>query len=103
MGAVPVPDLGPAPVLAVIVGLFHTGLYLLLRGSAELRLPFVLVAAVLGAYAGHALGRLLGDPFRLGDFGLLWASLFAWLGIGLLVAASVLAPAGDTKTGDRGT
>jgi hypothetical protein len=103
IGAAPVPDIGPAPVLAAIVGLFHTGLYLLLRGSAGLRLPFVLMAAVLGAYAGQALGSLLGDPLRLGDFGLLWASLCAWLGIGLIVAASMLAPSSDIKTGDRGT
>jgi hypothetical protein len=97
-----VPEIGPAPVLAAIVGLFHTGLYLLLRGAAGLRLPFLLPAAVLGAYAGHALGGRLGDPLRLGDFGLLWASLFAWLGIGLIVAAGVLAPASEGRAGDRG-
>ncbi len=87
------PELGPAPVLAVLVGAFHTGLYLIIRGSAGRRLPFLLFAAVLGAYAGQALGSRLGDPLRLGDFGLAWASLLAWVGIGLIVAASVLAPA----------
>lgn len=86
------PEIGPAPVLAVLVGLFHTGLYLLLRGSAGLRLPFVALAAVLGAFAGQALALRLGDPLAIGDFGLLWASLLAWLGIVLIVAASVLAP-----------
>lgn len=98
--ASPVPELGPAPVLAGIVGLFHTGLYLLLRGSAGLRLPFLLAAAMLGAYAGHALGSRLGDPLRIGDFALLWASLLAWLGIGLIVAASLLAPASGVQAGE---
>jgi len=85
-----VPDIGPAPILAVLVGLFHTGLYLLVRGSAGLRLPFVAVAAILGAYGGQALGARLGDPLPIGDFGLVWASLLAWLGILLIVAASVI-------------
>lgn len=86
------PEVGPAPVLAVLVGLFHTGLYLVIRGSLGLRLPFVALAAILGAYGGQALGARLGDPFSIGDFGLLWASLLAWLGIGLIVAAGLLAP-----------
>ena len=85
-----VPDIGPAPILAVLVGLFHTGLYLLVRGSAGLRLPFVAVAAILGAYGGQALGARLGDPLPIGDFGLVWASVLAWLGILLIVAANVI-------------
>jgi len=98
-----VPELGPAPVLAALVGLFHTGAYLLLRGSAGLRLPFVLLAAVLGAYAGHALGSRLGDPLPIGDFALVWASLLAWLGIGLIVASSLLAPSKEPHSGERRT
>jgi uncharacterized membrane protein len=92
-----VPDitLGPAPVLALVVGLFHTGLYLLIRGSAGVRLPFILLAAVLGAYGGQAVGGRVGDPLLIGDFGLLWASALAWLGIGIIVAASMLAPSRD--------
>ncbi len=86
------PEVGPAPVLAVLVGFFHTGLYLLMRGTAGLRLPFVALAAIFGAYGGQALGARLGDPLVIGDFGLLWASLLAWLGIGLIVAAGMLAP-----------
>jgi hypothetical protein len=85
-----VPEIGPAPVLAVLVGIFHTGLYLLLRGSAGLRLPFVALAAVLGALAGQALAVRLGDPLAIGDFGLIWSSLIAWLGIVLIVAASIV-------------
>ncbi len=86
------PEIGPAPVLALLVGLFHTGVYLLLRGSAGLLLPFVAVASVLGAFAGQQLGARLGDPLMVGDFGLVWASLVAWVGIVLIVAAGALSP-----------
>lgn len=89
------PEIGPAPVLAVLVGVLHTGLYLLVRGSVGLNLPFVLLAAVLGAYGGQALGSRMGDPLPIGDFGLAWASLISWLGILLIVAASALAPSRD--------
>lgn len=87
------PAIEPAPVLALVVGLFHTGLYLVIRGSAGFRLPFVALAAVLGAFGGQALGSRLGDPIQIGDFGLVWASLVAWLGIILIVAAASLSPA----------
>jgi hypothetical protein len=86
------PDIGPAPVMALVVGLFHTGLYLLIRGAAGVRLPFLFVAAVLGSYAGQAVGGRIGDPLLIGDFGLVWASALAWMGIGIIVAASMLAP-----------
>ena len=86
------PEIGPAPVLALLVGLFHTGVYLVLRGSAGLVLPFIAIAAVLGAYAGQQLGLRLGDPLLVGDFGLLWSSVVSWIGIILIVAASMLSP-----------
>ena len=79
-------------MLAVLVGLFHTGLYLVVRGSAGLRLPFVAIAAVLGAFAGQQLGARLGDPLAIGDFGLIWSSIVAWIAIVLIVAASLLSP-----------
>jgi hypothetical protein len=85
-------SIGPAPVLAVVVGGFHTCLYVLIRGSAEARLPLVLIAAILGAYAGNAVAARVWDPVRLGDFGLVWASGIAWLGIGLIAIASTLGP-----------
>jgi hypothetical protein len=85
-----VPEVGPAPVLATLLGLFHTGVYLMIRGSAGLRLPFIAVAAVLGAFAGQQLGARLGDPLLIGDFGLVWASVLSWLGIALIAAASIL-------------
>ena len=79
-------------MLALIVGLFHTGIYLIVRGVAGLRLPFVAIAAVLGAFAGQQLGARLGDPLMIGDFGLVWSSVVAWLGILLIVAASLISP-----------
>ncbi len=89
------PEIGPAPVLALLVGLFHTGVYLLLRGSAGLLLPVVALASVLGAFAGQQLGARLGDPLMVGDFGLVWSSLVAWVGIILIFAASLLSPSRD--------
>lgn len=86
------PAIGPVPVLALLVGLFHAGLYLTIRGSAGLRFPFILIASVLGSFAGQQVGARLGDPLAIGDFGLAWASIVAWMGIGLIVAASLLSP-----------
>ena len=79
------PEIGPAPVLAVIVGVIHVAVYVLVRGTARGQLLLLLPAAVLGAYAGQALGARLGDPLRIGDFGLISASLMAWLGILVVV------------------
>jgi hypothetical protein len=86
------PDVGPALVLAVVVGAFHTCVYMLLRGSAGVRILLILVAAILGALAGQALGARLGDPVRLGDFSLIWASVLAWVGIGIVAVATTLGP-----------
>lgn len=86
------PDIGPAPILAVLVGAFHTGLYLLVRGRFGSILPVVFVAAVLGAFAGQAVGARLGDPILIGDFGLVWSSAMAWVGIVVVAAAGMLAP-----------
>lgn len=86
------PDVGPALVLALVVGAFHTCLYVLLLGSAGVRILVVLVAAVLGALAGQALGARLGDPVRLGDFSLIWASALAWVGIAIVAVATTLGP-----------
>ena len=85
--------IGPAPILALLVGIFHTSLYVLLRGSAGGQLPLLLVAAVLGAWAGDALGARLGiDILRIGDFRLVPASLVAWVGIGFVSIVSILGP-----------
>lgn len=85
-------------MLAVIVGAFHACLYVLIRGSAGARLPFVFVAAVLGALAGNTIAAHVGDPLRFGDFGLIWASVVAWLGIVLIAVASTLGPSRGSGT-----
>ena len=85
--------IGPAPILAVIVGLFHVSAYVFIRGRAGARLPFLLVAAILGAWAGDTVGsRLAIDPLRLGEFNLVFASVMAWLAIGLVALLAVLVP-----------
>jgi hypothetical protein len=87
------PLFGPSLVLALLVGTFWTAFAVLLTGVAGARLPFVLVLAVLGAWAGDALGGRLGiDLLRIGDFRLLAASIGAWAGIGLVVLFSILGP-----------
>ncbi|MFL5680852.1 MAG: hypothetical protein ACJ77B_09660 [Chloroflexota bacterium] len=85
--------IGPAPVLAVLVGVFHTALFVLLRGSAGGQLPLLFVAAVLGAWAGDALGARLGiDLLRIGDFRLVAASAVAWVGLGIVAVVAILGP-----------
>lgn len=83
--------LGPAPVLALLVGVFHVSVYVLIRGSAGQRVPILVLAAFLGAWAGDALAARLGiDPLRLGDFHLIGASALAWLGIVIVAIVAVL-------------
>ena len=92
--------IGPAPVLAVLVGIFHTALYVLIRGSAGGRLPLLAGAAVLGAWAGDELGGRLGiDLLRIGDFRLVAASVLAWIGIGFVAIVAILGPARRARPG----
>ena len=85
--------IGPAPILAAIVGLFHVSAYVFIRGHAGARLPLLIVAAILGAWAGDTVGaRMSIDPLRIGDFHLISASVVAWLGIGLVAILAILAP-----------
>lgn len=91
--------LSPAPVLALLVGIFHSGLYVALRGSVGGRLPLVLLAAALGAWAGDALGQRLGITLlTIGDFHLLAASAVAWVGIAFVSVLSVLGPSGRSAS-----
>jgi len=86
--------IGPAPILALLGGVFHTGLFVLLRGSAGGQLPLLFVAAALGAWAGDALGGRLGiDILQIGDFRLLAASAIAWVGLGVVAVVAILGPA----------
>lgn len=87
------PQIGPALVLALIVGTFHIALYVIVRNRVERHVLFAWLAAVVGALIGNALGaRIGGDPLRIGDFSVLWASVFAWAGIGLVSLLSLLGP-----------
>ena len=87
----------PALILSVLVGVFHASLFVLTRGSAGGRLPIIVVAAILGAWAGDALGSRLGFQIvTIGDFHVLAASVGAWVGIGISSAVTTLGP---TKRG----
>ncbi|MDO8484326.1 MAG: hypothetical protein Q7S35_05215 [Candidatus Limnocylindrales bacterium] len=83
----------PALILAILVGVFHASLYVLIRGTAGGRLPIIVGAAILGAWAGDALGDRLGiNLLSIGDFRLLAASVLAWVGIGISSAVAILGP-----------
>ncbi len=85
--------IGPALPLALLVGLVHTSIYVLIRGNAGGRLPLTYIAAALGALAGAAIGNRLGiDVLHIGDFGLISSSLLAWLGIGIVAVLATLGP-----------
>jgi hypothetical protein len=86
--------LGPVLVMAALVGLFHTSLFVFVRGRAGGRIVLVLLAAILGAWAGDAVGGRLGiDPLRVGDFHVVSASIVAWVGIIFVSVITVLGPA----------
>ena len=90
--------IGPALVLSVIVGLFHVSAYVFIRGQAGARVPLLIVAAILGAWAGDTVGgRMAVDPVRIGEFHLISASIVAWLGIGLVAVLSILVPEGRAE------
>jgi hypothetical protein len=85
--------IGPGLPLALLVGLVHTGIYVLVRGDAGGRLPLTYVAAALGAWAGAAIGGQLGISFlAIGDFALVPASVVAWLGIAIVAILATLGP-----------
>ncbi len=92
--------MGPAPILAVLVGIFHASLFVLIRGSAGGQLPLLILAASLGAWAGDAIGaRLELDLLRIGDFRLVAASLGAWVGIAIVAIVAILGPERRAKAG----
>lgn len=88
-------SLEPSLVLSVLVGTFHASLSVLIRGSAGGRLPLIVIAAILGAWAGDAImGRLGVDILTVGDYHLIGASVLAWVGIGIVSVVAVLGPGG---------
>ena len=86
-------SIGPALPLALLVGLINTGVYVLIRGHAGGRLPLTFGAAVLGAWAGAAIGSRLGITWlAIGDFPLVPATVVAWLAIGIVTILTTLGP-----------
>ncbi len=92
--------LGPAPVLALLLGGAHAALYVLIRGHAGGRVPLTFAAAALGAWAGDAVGGRLGiDLLAIGDFHVLPASVLAWVGIGFVALIAMLGPSSSSTPG----
>ena len=50
------------------------------RATEALHYCFIssFVGGVLGALVGQAIGARVGDPLRIGDYSLIWASIMAW-------------------------
>jgi len=91
-------SLEPSLVLSVLVGIFHSALSVVIRGSAGGRLPLIVVAAILGAWAGDTLMDRLGiDVLTIGDYHLIGASVLAWVGIAIVSAVAVLGPATERR------
>lgn len=93
----------PAVVLSLLVGSFHTCMYLVIRGRLGLHVVVVLVAAIVGALCGAIIGERVGDVLRIGDYPLLWASALAWMGILAVAGASTLAKGGPDERGAGGS
>jgi hypothetical protein len=88
----------PSLVLSVLVGIFHAALSVLIRGSAGGRLPILVAAAILGAWAGDAMfGRLGIGIGTLGDYNLIGASIVAWLGIAIVSVVATLGPSPERQ------
>ena len=86
------PHVAPAVVLSVLVGLFDSCLYLLLRGVVRPHLLVVVPASIVGAYIGQAVGGRVGDPVQIGDFSLVWAFVVAWVAILIVVSLASIMP-----------
>ena len=84
----------PALILGVLVGIFNAAAvraHPRLAPAAGCRCSSV--AAILGAWAGDALGARLGlDLLPIGDFRLVAASVVAWLGIAFVSVVAILGP-----------
>jgi len=95
--------LQPAFVLSLFVGAFHTSVYIFVRGNIGWHIPVLLVGGVLGALVGQAIGSRVGDVLHIGDYSVMWASVVAWVGIGIAIVVSSLAgrePAGVEEPGE---
>jgi hypothetical protein len=85
--------LGPAPVLALLVGVFHVSIYVLVRGRAEQR-PILLLSAFLGAWAGDASPTASAATCQDRRLHLIGASILAWVGI---IGVSIVAVLGQRE------
>ncbi len=86
-------SIGPGFLMALIVGLVHTAIYVLIRGESGGRLPLTYLAAAMGSWAGAAIGAQVGMTFlAIGDFALVPASVVAWLGIAFVAIVATLGP-----------
>ena len=93
--------LEPAFVLSLFVGAFHTSIYIFVRGNLGWHIPGLFVGSVLGALVGQAIGSRMGDLLYIGEYSLLWASLMAWVGIGMAIVVSTLATQRSEGTHDE--
>jgi hypothetical protein len=85
--------IGPALPLAILVGFVCTAVYVLVRGHAGGRLPLTFLAAVLGAWAGAAIGGRMGiTSLAIGDFALVPAVIASTLAIGVVAILATLGP-----------
>jgi hypothetical protein len=92
-------SLEPSLVMSALLGIFHAALSVVIRGTAGGRLPALVAAAILGAWAGDAIfGRLGIEVLTIGDYHLLGASIVAWVGIGLVSVVAVLGPSVPRRT-----
>jgi uncharacterized membrane protein YeaQ/YmgE (transglycosylase-associated protein family) len=86
-------SLDPALILGALVGVASAALWVVIRGSGGGRLPLVVGAAIVGAWAGDTLGDRLGATIgSIGDFRMLAAIIGSWIGIGLVTIVAVLGP-----------
>jgi uncharacterized membrane protein len=102
MGGLATFVLEPAFLLSILVGAFHTCVYLFVRGNLGWHIVGVLVGAILGALVGEAIGSRVGDLLWVGDYSLLWASAMAWVGIGMAIVLSTLTGPGSEPPADGG-
>lgn len=85
--------IGPALPLALLLGLVHTSIYVLIRGNAGGRLPLMYLAASFGSLIGAAIGERIGlDILTIGDFAVIPASIMAWVGIAIVAVLATLGP-----------
>ena len=83
----------PWLVLSVLVALVNFFAFLLVRGRWGSLTPFLLLASLIGAVAGNAVGERTGlELIRIGDFALLAASLGAQLAMLAVVLLSAMGP-----------